>query len=442
MSMLASFEPLADTICSLQTGQEVICVNFRGETSDFVRLNHNRIRQAGQVRQATAEIELIDGRRHLSAGITLCGDRQADEERAGQCVQTLRSRLGQIPEDPYLLYNRQPRSGNQIGQDRLPPAAEMLEQIQDRCQGQDLVGILAAGGIHAGFANSLGQRNWFSAHTFHFDWCFYHQADKAVKSSYGGFDWDPQILAEKVETASEQLEILRSPPRKIPRGKYRVYLAPAALEELVGLLAWGGFGLKDRKTRNSSLLRMAEGQAEMDPAVTIRENTAGGMAPNFQSEGFVKPDAVTLIDGGRLADCLVSPRSAREYDVATNAASAGECPESIEMDPGSIDPDDVLEALDTGLYINTLWYGNYSDKPGCRITGMTRFATFWVEGGRIVAPVEVMRFDETMYHVLGDGLIGLTSGREFLPSSGTYVQRSTQSSRLPGALVSDFTFTL
>ncbi len=440
--MLRSFEPLADAICSLPTGREVIFISFRGEISDFVRLNHNRIRQAGQVRQASAEIELIDSRRHLSAGITLSGDRSADEDRARRCVQTLRGRLGQMPEDPYLLYNQEPQSGNQIGQDRLPPAGEMLGQIQDRCQGQDLVGILASGGIYAGLANSLGQRNWFSTHTFHLDWCLYHQADKAVKSSYGGFEWDPQVLAGKVETAKDQLEVLRSPPRKIPRGKYRVYLAPAALEELIGLLAWGGFGLKDRKTRNTSLLGMAEGQAGMDPAVTIRENTAGGMAPNFQDQGFVKPDAVTLIDRGELADCLVSPRSAREYDVATNGASAGEAPESIEMDPGSIDPADVLEALDTGLYINTLWYGNYSDRPGCRITGMTRFATFWVENGRIVAPVEVMRFDETMYHVLGDGLIGLTSSREFLPSPSTYSRRSTESSRLPGALVSDFTFTL
>lgn len=40
-----------------------------------------------------------------------------------------------------------------------------------------------------------------------------------------------------------------------------------------------------------------------------------------------------------------------------------------------------------------LWYLNFSDRPGGRITGMTRFASFWVEDGRIVAPLNVMRFD-------------------------------------------------
>ena len=53
-----------------------------------------------------------------------------------------------------------------------------------------------------------------------------------------------------------------------------------------------------------------------------------------------------------------------------------------------------------------------------------------------------MRFDETVYHALGSNLIGLTAERDFLPSSGTYGSRSTDSMRLPGALIEDFTFTL
>jgi predicted Zn-dependent protease len=73
---------------------------------------------------------------------------------------------------------------------------------------------------------------------------------------------------------------------------------------------------------------------------------------------------------------------------------------------------------------------------------MTRFATFWVEGGRIAAPLNVMRFDETIYNMLGENLVGLTSTRDFLPSTSTYGARSTDSMRLPGALIRDFAFTL
>jgi predicted Zn-dependent protease len=98
--------------------------------------------------------------------------------------------------------------------------------------------------------------------------------------------------------------------------------------------------------------------------------------------------------------------------------------------------------LDTGLYVNNLWYCNFSDRDDCRITGMTRFACFWVEHGRVQAPVNVMRFDDSMYRVLGDRLLGLTREREFLFDTSTYQQRSTRSARLPGALVEALTLTL
>ena len=73
---------------------------------------------------------------------------------------------------------------------------------------------------------------------------------------------------------------------------------------------------------------------------------------------------------------------------------------------------------------------------------MTRFATFWVENGRITAPVNAMRFDETIYRMLGDRLIDLTTERDFILDADTYHGRSTRSGRIPGALVEDFTFTL
>ena len=76
------------------------------------------------------------------------------------------------------------------------------------------------------------------------------------------------------------------------------------------------------------------------------------------------------------------------------------------------------------------------------MTGMTRFATFWVEDGQLVAPMNVMRFDESFYRMFGENLIGLTRERHLILDAGTYEQRSTSSAYLPGALIEDFTFTL
>ena len=128
-------------------------------------------------------------------------------------------------------------------------------------------------------------------------------------------------LPTRSQTAAEQLEQLRQAPSTIPPGRYRVYLAPAALDDVLHILAWGGFGLKDHRTKQTTLLKMVEEGARLHPAVTLRENTRDGVAPNFQGAGFIKPDQVTLIEAGTFRDCLVSPRSAKEYGVPTNGAS-------------------------------------------------------------------------------------------------------------------------
>ena len=105
------------------------------------------------------------------------------------------------------------------------------------------------------------------------------------------------------------------------------------------------------------------------------------------------------------------------------------------MLPAAWAAEPVLERLGTGLCIGNLWYLNYSDRNDCRITGMTRFGTFGVEDGEPVAPVEVMRFDDSLYHLFGDRLEGLTAERELILSTETYGGRSVASSLLPGVLV-------
>ncbi|MEW6298852.1 MAG: metallopeptidase TldD-related protein [Thermodesulfobacteriota bacterium] len=437
------FYQLADDLTASLQGAEVYLCSFAGEDSDFVRLNRNAVRQAGTVTQRFLVLTLINGQRHASGTLSLAGVLDVDCPRVTALLEALRARLPYLPEDPHLLYATEVYSTEHLGENRLPEdSASVIAAIQEAGRGLDVVGLYAAGGMYSGFANSLGQRNWFASYSYNFDWSFYHQGDKAVKNSYAGFVWDPSQFAHKMEAATAQLAMLAQPPRTITPGQYRVYLAPAALAEILGLLSWGGFGLKDHRTKQTTLLKMVEEGARLHPAVTLLENTRDGVAPNFQEEGFIKPDQVTLIAAGAFRDCLVSPRSAKEYGVPTNGASRGEMPESLDMAAGDLPAAEILRALGTGVYINNVWYLNYSDRTACRITGMTRFATFWVENGVIQAPLNVMRFDETLYRMLGENLLGLTREREFLLDPSTYGARSTGSSRVPGALIADFSFTL
>jgi predicted Zn-dependent protease len=180
----------------------------------------------------------------------------------------------------------------------------------------------------------------------------------------------------------------------------------------------------------------------LDPRVTIFEDFAGGVAPGFQSEGFTRAPRVPLIEHGELVGSLVSPRTAREFGIEANGANEVESPEALAMEGGALKESDVLVALDTGLLVGNLWYMNYSDRSACRMTGMTRFATFWVEGGRIVAPIDVLRFDDSLYRLFGAHLVDLSAVPELMLTSESYGSRQLTSVRLPGALISEMTFTL
>jgi predicted Zn-dependent protease len=227
----------------------------------------------------------------------------------------------------------------------------------------------------------------------------------------------------------------------VPRGAYRAYFTPTALNELIGMFNWDGFSEKALCTKQSSLRRLRDDGVALSPLVTLGENTVDGLAPAFQSEGFIKPDRVALIEGGRLAGSMISPRSAQEYGLLANAGGGEGCG-SFDLAPGDIPTADVLAQLGTGIYVSNLWYLNFSERASCRVTGMTRFATFWVEDGQIKAPLNVMRFDDSLFRVLGENLLGLTAERELLIDNSSYGGRGTDSARLPGALVKDFTFVL
>ncbi len=424
------------------TGDEVLLASFHTEDTDFVRFNHAKVRQAGSIAQTEISLDLVEGQRHAEATVGLTGDADVDDARILGVVERLREQRQQVPDDPHLLVNTDPTSSHQIAESTLPATDDIVGTITDRGAGQDLVGIYASGTVASGFANSLGQRNWFETSTFDFDWTRYLQADKAVKSAYAGFGWDNAVFDRKLAEADAKFEALKRTPMSLDPGEYATLLTPSALEEVMGLLSYGAFGIRSQRTSQSSLLRLVTGDAQLDSRVRISEHTADGVAPNFQEQGWLRPDEVVLIDEGQAAGALVSPRSSVEFGVEPNGAAGHESPESLAMAGGTLADADALARLDTGLWVGNLWYTNYSDVPGCRVTGMTRFATFWVEGGEIAAPVNVLRFDDSIYNMLGERLVDLTSTPEMLVDNSTYEQRTSASMTLPGALIDGMRFTL
>ncbi|MFD2643849.1 TldD/PmbA family protein [Pseudomonas japonica] len=438
---LPGFQTLVAWLRANVRATEHFTLSFAGEHSQFVRFNHAKVRQAGEVRQSSVTLRLIADGRQADLDLTLSGDAETDLPHLGEALEQLRQTLPLIPTDPYLLLNDSVWASEHRQDQPLPDFARALEQIEAGAGNLDLVGFYVAGPVCRGFASSFGAFGWHQANSFSFEWSLFHANGQAVKTTYGGQVWDEQQFAARLAQAREQLDYLGRPLKVLAPGQYRAFIAPGAMDEIVDLLGWGGFSTQAIANKHSPLQRLHAGEATLSPLVSFSEQVSGSICPAFSGEGYPRDD-VTLIEAGAVRDSLTSARSAAEFQRQANGAESWEAPTALSMAGGDLELDQVLARLGTGLYISNLWYLNYSDQPAARMTGLTRFATFWVEDGQIQAPVSTMRFDDSLYSLLGSNLEALTRERELVLSTRTYRQRQTGSNHLPGALVKRLTLTL
>ncbi|MHC8405360.1 TldD/PmbA family protein [Pseudomonas sp. TMB3-21] len=440
-SQAESFKALVNWLRDAIREPEQFTLSYAAESSAFVRFNHAKVRQAGQVQQASVGFKLINNGRHADLDITLSGDAEVDLQRLAEGLQQLRETLPLLPADPYLLLNHNGWQSKNVQNVPLPDTEQVVAEIAQAAEGLDLVGFYAAGPISRGFASSSGAFGWHQANSFNFDFSLFHENGQAVKASYAGHDWSSEGFARRFEQAREQLEFLGRPLRTLAPGQYRAYLAPAAMEEIMGMLSWGGFSAQAIASKSSALQKLYAGESAFSSLLSLDEKVSDSLSPAFSGEGYPRSD-LGLIVKGQAGAQMVSSRSAAEYGLTANGAGAGEMPSALNMAAGTLADAEILKQLGTGLYISNLWYLNYSDQPAARMTGMTRFATFWVENGEIQAPVSTMRFDDSAFSLLGSQLEALTEQRELLLSASTYSQRATASALLPGALISKLTLTL
>jgi predicted Zn-dependent protease len=438
---------------------EILAGWLRAERSDFVRFNHGRIRQAGTVERAVLELRLISAGRQARHTLTLCGDRGIDDARVDEGIARLRSAIAIAQPDPYLSFSETATRSLHHAPARLASVDEISDAVCGGAQGADLVGFYAGGPLACALISSLGHDHWQETSTWSLEYSIYPGAggtsgagigtdagaaarDRALKACVAGAQWSADAVRDSITTARRDAEILRRPALRLEPGRYRCYLSPRALADLVEMLGWGGFSARAHANGHSPLSRLRNGEATLDPRVSISEDLLGAGAPLFQADGFMRPPRLELVRAGRYGHSLVSPRSGREFRLPENGAVDSESPEALSIAAGELDERQALARLGTGLEVSNLWYLNFSDRQNCRITGMTRFATLWVENGEPVAPVEVMRFDDSLFRVLGDSLEALTTQRHRLPDTSTYDGRGFGATTAPGALLRELNFTL
>ena len=438
-----TFNQLIETLLIEKAENEHFTVRLSSESSQFTRFNSAKVRQTGCVHDGSIQLTLMANQRSSSRQFPFTGNWEIDWELASTALQELRDELPLLPIDPYLVLPSGNHSSREINTGKLLTPEILVPSILETVTNLDFTGMYAGGIIIRGYGDSSGQKHWFVTDSFNLDYSLFMVSGQAVKGTFAGSEWNEAAYLAKINDGKQQIEMLSRPVKELPKGQYKTYFAPAAVAELLGMLSWGAISEADIQQGNSALAALSRQEKQLSPKFTLKENFQSGLVPRFNNLGEIAAPELTLIEKGILINSLVNSRTAKEYNKPANGANGSETLRSPEISLGNLTFEQILPSLDTGLYVSNLHYLNWSDRPSGRITGMTRYACFWVENGEIIAPIANLRFDESLYRFWGaENLVDLTNFQEFIPEVGTYGSRQLGGSLVPGMLVNDFTYTL
>ncbi|MBS9393691.1 MAG: TldD/PmbA family protein [Dolichospermum sp. LBC05a] len=438
-----TFNQLVETLLIKKAENEHFTVRLSSESSQFTRFNSAKVRQTGYVHDGSIQLTLMANQRSSFRQFTFTGNWEIDWELVSTALQELRDELPLLPIDPYLVLP----SGNNISREinigKLLTPEILVPSILEPVANLDFTGMYAGGIVIRGYGDSSGQKHWFVTDSFNLDYSLFMASGQAVKGTFAGSEWNEAAYLAKINDGKQQLEMLSRPVKELPKGQYKTYFAPAAVADLLGMLSWGAISEASIQQGNSALAALSRQEKQLSSKFTLKENFQSGLVPRFNNLGEMAASELTLIEKGILINSLVNSRTAKEYHKPANGANGSETLRSPEINPGNLAFEKILPSLDTGLYVSNLHYLNWSDRPSGRITGMTRYACFWVENGEIIAPIANLRFDESLYRFWSaENLIDLTNFQEFIPEVGTYESRQLGGSLVPGMLVKNFTYTL
>ncbi len=435
------FDAVASHVLGQLTSTEAITLNLSAEDTLYVRFNANRVRQNTDVQQMVLTLQLQSQGRTVQQACTLGGNLQADCDLLTAVLQACRAEVAVLDVDP----NQVPISNHGNSDDTFTGALlapqDLVTSILDSAQGCDLAGLYAGGVVIRANRNSAGQSHWFATESFFLDYSLY-DGPKAAKGGYAGARWDTLTWTANLARTRDLLDKLKRPTVNVKPGQYRTYLAPRAFADVLGMMGWNALSAAAWKQGRSPFKKLVEREAKFSPLLSFSENFGLALTPRFNSQGEVSESLLPLMQAGELRTLLVSSRTAKEYGLNGNAADEGEAPRALDVACGTLAEADILKAIGTGLYLSNVHYLNWSDPVSARVTGMTRYACFWVENGEIVGPINDLRWDESLYEALGSKLMALTDWVDIDPACDTYYTRALGGSRVPGALVEGWTFTL
>ena len=426
-------------------GDEEMSFGLHSEESDFIRFNQSKVRQNTSVNQHELQLQYQTQNRTYKATSNLSMDLKQDSQNLLALVQRLRRELPLIDESPKYTKMENHGVSEVYKKSGRPDSKTAVAKISEEFADADLAGLYCAGPLRTASLNSKGQFHYFENDQFFFDYSIY-DGPRAAKGYYSDDTWNDKAFSVQAAAIKNTISLLKKPLVKVSPGAHRTYLSPMAVAEIVQIFNWRALSRSAYEQGFTPLKKLFLKEQLFSPKFSLIENNDLGFNSHFNTLGEISPKNLPLIENGELKNFLINSATAKEYKLESNFADAGmwnnEAMRSTEVRAGTLKEENVLKQLGTGLFLTNLHYINWSDPQTARITGMTRFACFWVENGEIVGPIQDLRFDDTLYNLFGAELVDLTSTCSSFISTATYMKRSLGGMKLPGALLNKMNFTL
>lgn len=430
----------AATFALLETDED-LSLNLHSEESDFVRFNHSKVRQNTTVKQHEITVQYQKNQRSYKLKFNLTLNLDTDLKKIKTIIEQLRKDLPHTDASPQFVPMVNNGSSETFKKAERPTTAEIISIIGSTFSDADLAGLWCSGPLRQASINSKGQFHYFETDYFFFDYSIY-DGPRAAKSFYAEDNWNLKNFEGIAQQAKNTLALLKKPSFKIDPGQYKTYLGPMAVAEILSLFNWRALSQSSYKQGFAPLKKLVEKETLLSPKFTLIDNLNLGYSTPFNSLGEIGPKELMLIKNGQLENFLTSTATATEYKLESNFADPSEGMRSPEIRAGTLKEAEALKILGTGLYLSNLHYINWSDVQTARITGMTRFACFWVENGEIQGPIQDMRFDDSLFNLFGKNLIDLTENQQVYTDTATYLKRSLGAVKVPGMLLQGMNFTL
>ena len=214
-----------------------------------------------------------------------------------------------------------------------------------------------------------------------------------------------------------------SKPVSLEPGAYTVILEPEAVADFLLFLGFLGFGGKGLFTHRSFMANKMNTQI-MAENISITEDPFHPVMKymSFDYEG-VPRRKVSIVEKGIAKGVVYNNYYAKLSNVEStgNALapdnSFGAYPKAMVMEPGDKSLNEIIASTEKGIFITHFWYLNFVNPMRTTVTGTTRDGTFLVENGKLTAPINDMRINQSMMEAFSNAL-ALSIERRLVPKYG------------------------